>query len=627
MFKRALFMLKSEYKQAIILFVLSFLLKDVLTVGTLIFSSIGVFCVLTGHIPPKWGRTILSLFVFGSYWITYGKVIDPEVGLNFLLSVVVLKLMEKETLRDQYMIFFGLLLIISAGSLFERTLSYTIFFGLSFVVLLLDFYSSIGLRKNIKELGSSLLWVLPLTLGLFFFVPRMLSPIPLNPGASAKGEIGYTPIVNISEIDSLVASDRMAFQAMISEEITQTKLYWRGNTLSISDGWNWSLNGLDSERSLELSEAIDLPGKGIVQTIRLYNQDDFFFALDRPYTFKLRNGILKTGRSETLPQIKGSWVQRYQVESSVQGAISSSLNPVHLRSGLPKEDKEWIHSTFKSKDIDELMEEIKGHFLAHQFTYSLKPGRVENFRDFMLTKKIGLCSHYASAVAHILRVKKIPTRLISGFMGGNYNSYAEFYQVTQNDAHTWIEVYRDNTWVRVDPTEWIAPDRVILGGEGFLEVVDQGALAKWRIPIKISWMKDFQQWFNQWDFKFYQWLEQMDYYGQEAILLRLQFKREWLYALAPLLLVVFIGLYTWQLQRGTRVIYSREEKLLQDFFKKLARRGIDHRFTSVRNTTQLLATLEHPEKEKLLFCWELLIHFVFGQEGSEEKVRQVLREL
>ncbi len=63
------------------------------------------------------------LGIFASYWLIYGKVIDPEVGLNFLTSVIVLKMLEKESRRDQYMIFFGLILLLSTGALFEKNLT------------------------------------------------------------------------------------------------------------------------------------------------------------------------------------------------------------------------------------------------------------------------------------------------------------------------------------------------------------------------------------------------------------------------------------------------------------------------------------------------------------------------
>jgi hypothetical protein len=110
-------MLASIHKQNLVLLVFAILLMEVLTGVTLAFVGIGVFIVTFNFKTNKIFRNAVSLLVFGSYWIKYGKIIDPEIGLNFLTSIIVLKILEKETVRDRYMIFFGLILLISAGSL------------------------------------------------------------------------------------------------------------------------------------------------------------------------------------------------------------------------------------------------------------------------------------------------------------------------------------------------------------------------------------------------------------------------------------------------------------------------------------------------------------------------------
>jgi len=109
-------MLKEDYKQTFVLIVFSFLLMEVLTGATLLFVLVGALIVFFQIRTSKIIRNALAMGVFASYWLKYGKVIDPEIGLNFLTSIIVLKILERETIRDRYMIFFGLLLLISSGS-------------------------------------------------------------------------------------------------------------------------------------------------------------------------------------------------------------------------------------------------------------------------------------------------------------------------------------------------------------------------------------------------------------------------------------------------------------------------------------------------------------------------------
>ena len=47
----------------------------------------------------------------------------------------------------------------------------------------------------------------------------------------------------------------------------------------------------------------------------------------------------------------------------------------------------------------------------------------------------------------------LPARLVNGFAGGRTNAIGGFVELTQSDAHAWVEVhYADAGWVRYDPT-------------------------------------------------------------------------------------------------------------------------------------------------------------------------------
>ena len=159
--------IRSEVKEAVILLVFASLMIETLTPVTMGLVIIGAVMTWFRKRPKALMRNILTLGIFASYWITYGKVIDPEVGLNFLTTIIVLKLLEKESDRDRYMIFFGLILVISAGSLFQKSLSYVIFFALSFFILIQDFYKTLKLPTRLLDLVQSLVWVLPFTAFLF----------------------------------------------------------------------------------------------------------------------------------------------------------------------------------------------------------------------------------------------------------------------------------------------------------------------------------------------------------------------------------------------------------------------------------------------------------------------------
>jgi hypothetical protein len=621
--------LSHELRELIILMVFIGLMQSVLTLQTIGFAILGGILVWFKKRPPPRLRNALAVIIFGSYWFTYGKMIDPEIGLNFLTTIIVLKLLEEESERDRYMIFFGLLLLISAGSLFEKSLTYVLFFSLSFFLLIQDFYSHLRLNFRLKDWAKVTLWILPLSGFLFFFAPRMLNPIPLEKGSPHEGEVGYTPEVLISQIKNLSFNNRPVFQAIVSHPLSSEKLYWRGNTLAFTDGWNWPFLTQDKP-ILNFSKETIPPLKGFTQEIKLYDEQEFFFTLDHPNLIKTPKGIVKLDDRKSLGQRRWQWVPKYEVSSSINARYSAfeDRTSKYLQHSFKKSELDWVNKTFSNNDLPLLRKEVEKYFHDKEFSYSLSPGKVPNFLQFMRQKKIGFCAHYASAVALIFRVKGIPTRLVSGFLGGTYNKFADFYLIGQNDAHVWVEALYHNQWIRLDPTEWIAPDRVKLGGEAYMELVgsqNAGALKVFR--MNFPWVNDFKQWLGQWDFRFYQWLEEMDYYGQKALLSRLKLKKEWLFTAIPLVLACFMLVYTWHLARERRKHPRSEEALLWKTFQvHLRRRGHILPLYNLKETRELLIKVEDPDKERMIQVLDKLVALSF-EERTKTSTEELKRDL
>ena len=111
-------------------------------------------------------------------------------------------------------------------------------------------------------------------------------------------------------------------------------------------------------------------------------------------------------------------------------------------------------------------------FGTQGFRYSLAPGEYEEngLDDFLFSRRVGFCEHYAGSFATLMRLAGIPSRVVAGYLGGEFNAYGGFFIVRQSDAHAWCEVWLpDAGWQRVDVTSVVAPDRVNLGFQSFLE--------------------------------------------------------------------------------------------------------------------------------------------------------------
>ena len=55
----------------------------------------------------------------------------------------------------------------------------------------------------------------------------------------------------------------------------------------------------------------------------------------------------------------------------------------------------------------------------------------------------------------------VPARVVIGYQGGEFNPKGRYFQVRQNDAHAWAEVWLEGMgWERVDLTQQLAPTRI-----------------------------------------------------------------------------------------------------------------------------------------------------------------------
>ena len=115
------------------------------------------------------------------------------------------------------------------------------------------------------------------------------------------------------------------------------------------------------------------------------------------------------------------------------------------------------------------------------FTYSLGAEvvdpSIDPIEDFFRNRKSGHCEYFSSAMALMLRAAGVPSRLVSGFKGGELRNYSGAFVVEERHAHAWVEAFIGNRWRTFDPTpaaaraasvEEIGDERSILAEMGAL---------------------------------------------------------------------------------------------------------------------------------------------------------------
>jgi hypothetical protein len=73
--------------------------------------------------------------------------------------------------------------------------------------------------------------------------------------------------------------------------------------------------------------------------------------------------------------------------------------------------------------------------------------------NFLFERKKGHCEYFASSMAVMLRSLGIPSRIVTGFRGGEFNDLTGQYVVRASNAHSWVEAYFPGSgWISFDPT-------------------------------------------------------------------------------------------------------------------------------------------------------------------------------
>lgn len=95
-------------------------------------------------------------------------------------------------------------------------------------------------------------------------------------------------------------------------------------------------------------------------------------------------------------------------------------------------------------------------YLRNNFEYKIgapELDRVNTLDDFMFNQKQGHCERFASALALLLRMEGIPSRVMVGYVPGRPNNITGWRNVRFRDAHAWTEAwFEDIGWVQFDAT-------------------------------------------------------------------------------------------------------------------------------------------------------------------------------
>jgi protein-glutamine gamma-glutamyltransferase len=366
---------------------------------------------------------------------------------------------------------------------------------------------------------------------LFLLFPRVgLSLLLLNHSRSAR-MIGFSTHVDLGSVGKLRTDPTIAMRVHLNETPTtpasRLALYLRGTSFDHYDGSSWTRTrplpspapqdgsyvwltesarlGVEQRAMRELR----LPGDDLVQRSDEPREADMSIDLEPinpPIIFLPSDAIgIRVNEPDGLgvrsPRILVAADDEYKYERADERGLQYSVYRGRSRpEPLSLEDrKRYLEvPTAIERPIADLAKRWAGPLatdleeadaiedrLRSEYRYDLDSpsgAAPQPLLDFLFESKAGHCEFYSTAMAMLLRTLNVPTRNVTGFIGGTYNRFGEFYAVRQGDAHSWVEVYLEGKgWTRFDPTppSSSAPRSDVTGMVAFLRDVVEAAAQRW----------------------------------------------------------------------------------------------------------------------------------------------------
>lgn len=437
---------------------------------------------------------IFGVLIFVLVYLQYKTILGQEESTTVLLGLASLSILNYSTERDSlFLVLLGFLLVV-IKSVFSLDFIWTIPALISFFGLWMALLQNTRLNK-FKYLGTMALKSLPVFVLLFFLFPRFVI-FQSKQAQKVFAQSGFSEDLNPWRIGEMNLQNQIVFRADFkNSSMSSDELYWRGAVLNVSYGFSWQ-KGVIEKAVLNSNHAEEERGvdyRIILEPQTLKN----IFVLEYPLAIRSSSSPIVEMQHKNFSLVDLS-TQQVQFEGTAAfnhsqvADFEDSPNQkkyLNLAVSLPPKTKALVDDIRSKHAMPKArLDALRKYFTEKNFVYTLKPGVYRNNLDeFLFERKKGFCEHYASALGTMARALDIPARVVLGYQGGQYNSLGNFWKVSQKDAHAWVEVGLDGKWLRVDPTGWVSPLRLSLGGEQFFSLSEDEQILyskdkSWRRP-------------------------------------------------------------------------------------------------------------------------------------------------
>ncbi len=440
-------------------------------------------------LPSHWWLWILLSVSIAATLATHRTLLGRDAGVTLIVILLALKTLELRAQRDAFVVFFLGFFCILSNFFFSQSLLTALAMLLALLGLLtalVNAHMPVGkppLLTAAKIAGHMALLGAPIMVVLFVLFPRF-APLWGMPNDSATGRSGLSAEMRVGMIAKLALDDSIAMRIKFAQAPPKGQdVYLRGPVFTAFDGHEWlplaaATTTQANTANTTAAANLRVSGPPIDYEVTLEPQNKpWIFVLDAAIKApELANYSLHmTPDLQWLANRPISELVRYTAQSypafthgpershaSLQDyvALPAGFNPRTLQLAADMRRDPRYASADTAIWVNAVMQRLR----SGGYQYTLAPGLYGNNTadEFWFDRKAGFCEHMASSFVVLMRALNVPARVVTGYQGGEYNTVDGYWMVRQSDAHAWVEVWQAGSWVRVDPTSAVAPERIDL---------------------------------------------------------------------------------------------------------------------------------------------------------------------
>ena len=554
------------------------------------------------HLGQRRGPSlgVMGLLALGAGVLTlaqYGTVLGQEAGTALLLVMIALKLLETRSRRDIVIsLFLGYFVVVTTYFFDQSVLiaAWSLLATWLLTAALIQVHAGRTLERPLlaRQAGTMLLHALPFMLILFVVFPRVEGPLWGDPQREEVARTALSGDLAPGDIAELLQDDTTAMRVQFHGEVPPGRdQYWRALVMTDFDGRRWQVDG--GRSAIDPPEPAD--GEPVVsytatlEPTRVRYVPVLDYPVSLPPRTELRNNYQVVRDRRIVSRLQ------YDAEAALGTPPAAGDDPLHPAerqrslalppSAAPRARAEVALWRATHGDDDRaIVREALNRFAGEPYRYTLQPPRLDDDTTdtFLFETQAGYCEHYASAFAVLMRAAGIPTRVVTGYQGGEWMPRGEYLRLRNADAHAWNEVWLDGEgWIRVDPTAAIAPERIESGLDGLRAGAGEDIPGFMRRGDGLSWLQRARFGLSDWQdyvqFRWERWVLAFDPDRQRELFARFgldpQDWRSVVVALAAgfgLLAAVAITWITLR-RRGPWQRRDPAERLLQRLSRRIAR--------------------------------------------------------